>query len=215
MNQAFKELIDKHGLPTVPFLGKYDNFYSLVTSNYDWMVNGNGEGLVLVNDKFGISKWKIGAEANQTNLNSLRTILDEIQDDNEKKMFGENTEKALELFEKLYAIQKSNLVMGELPKPKGAKEAKAPKQAKAQKVALTPEQVAEYAEAIKSAKSKFDHADTYFEKNMKGVEEYCKLIAQECLNDIKTDNVEEHNSIVKDIIKEEFVEYNRAKKAKK
>ena len=50
---------------------------------------------------------------------------------------------------------------------------------------------------------------------MKGVEEFSKLIAAECLNDIKADNLDEHNSIIKDIIKGEFVEYNKAKKGKK
>lgn len=199
-------------MPTVPFLGQYENFYSLVMANYDWMVNGNGEGLVLVaNSK--ISKWKIGAEANQSNLDSLRTMLDQIEDDKDKKIFGENTDKAVDLFNKLYTIQKSNLIMGEPPKPKG-KEPKA-KPAKPQKVVLTEEQQAAYDEAIKSAKSKFDHADTYFAKNMKGVEEFAKLIAAECLNDIKAENVEEHNSIVKDIIKADFVEYNKTKKGKK
>jgi len=212
MNQAFKALIDKHGLPTVPFLGKFENFYSLVMANYDWMVNGKGEGLVLVHSGM-ISKWKIGAEANQSNLDSLRTIIDEIEDDKENTIFGENTEKAIDLFNKFYAIQKSNLVMGEAPKPKG-KEVKAPK-AKPQKVVLSPEMTAQYDEAIKSAKSKFDHADTYFAKNMKGVEEFSKLIAAECLNDIKAENLDEHNSIIKDIIKGEFVEYNKAKKGKK
>lgn len=103
--------------------------------------------------------------------------------------------------------------MGAAPKAKG-KEPKAPK-AKPQKVVLSAEKTAEYEEAIKSAKSKFDHADTYFAKNMKGVEEFSKLIAQECLNDIKTENLDEHNSIIKDIIKLEFVEYNKAKKGKK
>jgi hypothetical protein len=212
MNQAFKELVDKHGLPTVPFLGKYENFHSMLMANFEWMLNGNGEGLVLVHNSM-VSKWKIGAEANQSNLNSLRTILDEIEDDKEHTIFGENTEKAVDLFNKLYQIQKSNLIMGQAPKPKG-KEPKATK-AKPQKVELSAEKAAEYEEAIKSAKSKFDHADTYFAKNMKGVEEFSKLIAQECLNDIKTDNLDEHNSIIKDIIKAEFVEYNKAKKAKK
>ena len=63
MNQAFKELVDKHGFPTVPFLGKYENFYSMLMANFDWMLNGNGEGLVLVHNSM-VSKFKIGAEAN-------------------------------------------------------------------------------------------------------------------------------------------------------
>ena len=45
---------------------------------------------------------------------------------------------------------------------------------------------------------------------MKGVEEYSKLISEECLNDIKlNENLtkDKHNSIIKDIIKNEFIEF--------
>jgi hypothetical protein len=52
---------------------------------------------------------------------------------------------------------------------------------------LTDEELKEYDEAIKSAKTKYDHEDTYFGKGMKGTEEYSQLISKECLNDIKID----------------------------
>ena len=187
MNQTFKDVLDKFNLPTVPYLGKFENFYELVVQNYEWMVKGNGEGLVIVAN-IAISKWKIGAEANATNLDYLRNLIDAIEDDKDKVLFGENTEKASDLVQKLYEIQKSNLIMGSVPQPKGKQPKAAPK--KSQKIELTEEQASAYAEAIKSAKSKFDHADTYFDKGMKGVEEFAKLIAAECLNDIKTDNVD-------------------------
>jgi hypothetical protein len=45
---------------------------------------------------------------------------------------------------------------------------------------------------------------------MKGVEEYSKLISEECLNDIELDGdltKKKHDKIVRDIIKNEFVEF--------
>ncbi len=57
---------------------------------------------------------------------------------------------------------------------------------------------------------KFDHQDVYFLKHMKGVEEYSKLISEECLNDIELDGdltKKKHDKIVRDIIKNEFVEF--------
>ena len=211
MNQTLKDVLDKLKLPTVNYLGKFQNFYELVQANYEDMLNGMGEGLVLVSDN-KISKWKNGSEANSSNSDFLTKIMDKIEKDNSK--FGENTEKALELFKQLENIQKSILIMGEKPQPKD-KEAKKKGGNNKAKVELTAEKQKEYDEAIKSAKSKFDHADTFFEKGMKGTEEYAKLIAQECLTDIKAENVDEHNKIVTHLIKEEFIEFNRAKKANK
>jgi hypothetical protein len=48
MNQTYKDLITKLGLPTVPAAAKLGTFYDVVTGNFDFMVNGNCEGLVLV-----------------------------------------------------------------------------------------------------------------------------------------------------------------------
>jgi hypothetical protein len=213
INQELKDLLDKCDIPTVHFLGQYKNLYEMAIANFDWMLQGNGEGIVLAHGSVGeqkkITKWKIGAEANQTNLSFLRAILDELEDDKEMTLFGENTAKAIDLFNKMYEVQKSNLVMGQPPKPK---KEKGGAKALPVKAVLSPEMAAEYSEAIKSAKSKFDHAKTFFAKNMKGVEEFSKLIAAECLNDIKAQNIDEHNRIIKDIIKAEFIEFQRAKK---
>lgn len=56
MNQAYKDLIEKFGYPLVPLAGTYANFYELVMANFDWMVNGRGEGIVCVStDASGVA----------------------------------------------------------------------------------------------------------------------------------------------------------------
>jgi len=110
MNQAFKDLIMNHGYPIVPLVGgQYASFYDLVMDNFDWMKNGNGEGLVLVSPADGpncrVSKWKIGHEASGDNLGSINRILMAIDDDAENKLFGENTEKAKELLGKMLEVE--------------------------------------------------------------------------------------------------------------
>ena len=84
----------------------------------------------------------------------------------DKQLFGENTEKAIELFKNLELVQKSRLIMGAPPEEK-KKETKGPKEKKAGRV-MSEELKTQYEGAIKSAKSKFDHEDTYFEKGGKG-----------------------------------------------
>ena len=56
MNGTLKALMDKFNIPTVPYLGKYENLYELMIQNYEWIFKGMGEGLVinhLKSDKFG------------------------------------------------------------------------------------------------------------------------------------------------------------------
>ncbi len=68
MNPAYKDLLTKLGFPTVPSAAKLGSFYDLVVGNYDFMINGHAEGLILVAPSSGpavqVSKWKIGAERN-------------------------------------------------------------------------------------------------------------------------------------------------------
>ena len=82
------------------------------------------------------------------------------------------------------------------------------------------EEMKVYDSALKSAKTKFDHEDTFFAKGSKGVAEFTKLLAEECLSDIKIEkgDVEgnkKHNEIVAQLVKEDFISYNRNKKGKK
>ena len=48
MNQAYDDLIKAHGNPRVPLIGHFQNLYELVQANYDWMFDGNGEGIVII-----------------------------------------------------------------------------------------------------------------------------------------------------------------------
>jgi hypothetical protein len=58
-------------------------FYELVINNYNFMVNGNAEGLIVVSPSSGpdvqVSKWKIGAEANSTNTDYLDKMILEVE----------------------------------------------------------------------------------------------------------------------------------------
>jgi hypothetical protein len=190
------------------------------------MKKGMGEGLVLASPANGqchINKWKIGAEASGDNLSALENLLQAIDDDTENKIIAaENVAKAKELIGYMMEVNSSKLINGEIPQPK--KPAKSEKkQTPAKKdnsVALTEEEQKEYDEAIKSAKSKYDHADTFFGKGMKGTMEYSALIAKECLADIKIDEsdkaaMDKHNKYIQQVFKEEFIAFNKAKAAKK
>ena len=110
MNQTYKELITKLGLSTVPAADKMGTFYELVINNYEFMVNGHAEGLVLVSPSSGpdvqVSKWKIGAEANSTNTDYLDKMILEVEAKGQE-IYGENAVRAKELFEKMYAIASS------------------------------------------------------------------------------------------------------------
>lgn len=47
MNVTLKALMDKYSYPTVPYLGAYENLYTLMMDNFDWLVKGMGEGVVI------------------------------------------------------------------------------------------------------------------------------------------------------------------------
>ena len=82
-------------------------------------------------------------------LNQLASLL----------LFEDNKEKAIEYKLRVYKYYKFN------KNRKKQKEAKA----KGGKLELSEEEAARYEEAIKSAKTKFDHEDTFYEKK-KGVD---------------------------------------------
>lgn len=223
MNETFKELIAKHNVPMVPFAGTYASFYELAMANLEWMMNGMGEGLVLAapaeGSKTVVSKWKIGAETSGDNFSSLNKCLELIEDDTENKIFGDNKEKAIDLFTKMLKVESSKLINGEIPKPKG----KAPKEVKPKGkgvVVLSEEETKEYEIAITSAKSKYDHGDTFYARGGKGMAEYAELLAKECLNDIKVDAADKeanskHINYIKQILKDEFIAYNKTNAKKK
>jgi len=89
MNGTFKSLIDKFGYPTVPYTGRYDSMYALVAENFNWLVKGMGEGIVISHERLNsddrknsaVSKWKNGTEENSVNTGLLDTLLEEIEAD--------------------------------------------------------------------------------------------------------------------------------------
>ena len=116
MNPTFKGLIEKYGYPLVPLV-HCNNLYEMVVSNYDWMFNGHGEGLVIVSPETGsnanICKWKIGVESGGSGrfAQELIAILEAAKKDADK-LFGENSEKAKELLTKMIEIENSILKNG-------------------------------------------------------------------------------------------------------
>jgi len=218
LNPTLKALVQKYNYSTVPLVAQYPCLYDLITSNFDWLNNGMGEGLVLISPWSGnqctVSKWKNGSEASANNISHLNNLLAEIGSDN--TIFGEKTDQAKDLFTKMLIVAQSKKVNGADPKP----EVKAAPVKKTGPAPLSEARAQEYKDAIKSAQSKFDHHDTYFAKNMKGVEEYTALLVKETLSDIKVDQankeaVAEHQAIVAGMVKEMFVTYKKESAKKK
>ena len=93
MNKALKQLLDKPGLSTVPFLDKYENFHSLLLDDRYWMYNlhphlakgdwtldGQDEKLVFMQN-LAFSNFGWLAEKDFYNLGMVRDFLDEIEPD--------------------------------------------------------------------------------------------------------------------------------------
>ena len=78
------------------------------------MVGGYGEGLVIIapsaGPDCGVSKWKNGTEASGDNLGALHSIQTLIEEN--KEAFGDNREKAIEIFDKMLEVEKSKLING-------------------------------------------------------------------------------------------------------
>lgn len=85
-------------------------------ANREWMMNGNGEGIVITSESAGessqISKWKVGAEMNECNVQFLEELIEEAEGG---QLYLEDKDKAIELFNVLLEIQSSNKVMGFTP----------------------------------------------------------------------------------------------------
>lgn len=142
------------------------------------MLNGNAEGLVLVSPatggidgKFFISKWKIGAEKSSDGIDIIKNLIKLVEEDTDGKIFQDNKDKAQDLFKKLLDIQQSELVNGKKKEIKKAQKVKELKNDQNNLNDISEQQIIDYDNAIKSAKTKFDHADTYFLKGGKGFEE--------------------------------------------
>merc|ERR1711920_1070467 len=139
------------------------------------MGEGCGEGMVVVSPSSGkncaITKWKIGAEKNQTNTDYIDAMLQEIEANGEK-MFGGNAVKAKEMFALMRSIALSTKKVEPVRAVSGGK-----KGGTGSSGGYASDIQAKYEEAIKSARSKFDYYDVYFAKDNKPTD-YAKLIAE-------------------------------------
>jgi hypothetical protein len=219
MNAQLKELLTaKLGMPTVPTAEKMGTLYDLVQGNYEFMEQGSCEGMVVVSPASGgpncvITKWKIGAEANTTNIDHLETILQEMETKGET-WFGDNAAKAKEMFTLMMAVAQSKKKVE--PEKKGSNNKVAGSITDKNKNGGTSEEIrARYEEPVKSARTKFDHCEVYFAKDRNPMT-YIKLIVEETLSsgDITVDKgnkgaVKEHEKTIRDFIMPEFAEWKK------
>lgn len=178
MNDKLRDIFVNEGY-CVPLLNGNSKLKSMILNNYDFMVNGKGEGIVLSlkdpeNDGFLLLKWKIGLEPQLTNIDIFKNIIK-----NQKwEILGENDEEKnllRKIFHQMGEISKSQKTISKIQLNKKVRNA--------------------YNEAIQSAKTKFDSDDTFY-KSLEGFKKYVELIAEECKNDIQIKNEKEHFKII-------------------
>lgn len=167
LNETLINLFNTYGIPygeskTYPCL------FDLVTASQQWMIQGNGEGIVCVSDSFQ-RKWKIGNEQQPAVFVDLLA---------KKTKVGDSPEldpRIHQILEIMLAVHESKLVMGKANAGKAA--AKAINAAKGS--AINPQEVAN---AINSALTKFDAPEVFFEKGE--VSQFCNLIIEEVTADL-------------------------------
>lgn len=247
MNEKLRKIVESQNVSVVPIAGKgsYPNIYSMMLDNYDHLFGGYGEGVIITfaptinRPRVGTDaetpevivetstpppttteeksckpmKWKNGSEGSANNNKHLDTIMEELEKDVNNTLFGTNTTRAKELLTKLKEVENSHLINGQQIKKKA--------KGKPVKVALSfsEKELEMYEPAIKSARSKFDYAETFFEQKAGqrgGPTQYSQLIAVECLTDIAVDKTDpqvmkRHNDLIFSIIKQEFITWCKNK----
>lgn len=159
MNDKLYKLMIDHKCNIVGYLGKYDNFSDFLTKKFEWLFKGMGEG-VIINMNSDTYKLKIGKEINFTNLGILN-----------KNIEMDISDKIKEIIMSLIHIQKSKYKNGEIVDDK-------------KNVQINKEkEILE--EAIKSAMTKFDHENTFYESGVKGFNKYVEIIFKECKKDVE------------------------------
>ena len=117
INTTLKVILDKLGIETVPEAhggNETGSFYDLVMKNYEFMLNGHAEGIVInqrKNSNWGgedfitvcMTKWKIGSERNYVNVDFLDKMIKMLETEGDE-IFGENVEKAKDMFQKMLNI---------------------------------------------------------------------------------------------------------------
>lgn len=177
--EAWMEAVRGLGWACVPFHTR-GTIGEIVASSEEWMVQGMGEGLILTTTT-GAYKWKIGAERqpnNVTGIFNLLRLLNSCDGTTGEDLDAEERTQvaALKLLppefkamvERMYAVSVSRLQYGrdmaeverERERAKGAKK----KSKEAEAGAKTPLDASVVDEAIRSARTKFDTLESYFER---------------------------------------------------
>ena len=167
LNETLINLFNTHGIP----YGEsktYRSLFDLITASQQWMIQGNGEGLVCVCNSFQ-RKWKIGNEQQPA------VFVDLLAKKTKVANSSELDPRILQILEIMLAVHESKLVMGQSNAGKAAaKAAKAEKRS-----AINPQ---ELTSAINSALTKFDCPDAFFEKGE--INQFCNLIIEEVTADL-------------------------------
>ena len=167
LNETLINLFNTHGIP----YGEsktYRSLFDLVTGSQQWMIQGNGEGIVCVSDSFQ-RKWKIGNEQQPAIFVDLLVKKTKVENS------PELDPRILQVLEIMLAVHQSKLVMGKANAGKAAAKA-----AKAEKgSAINPQEIAN---AINSALTKFDAPEAFFEKGE--INQFCNLIIEEVTADL-------------------------------
>jgi len=164
LNQKLRNLFEKNNIPVAETLF-HGSLHDLILQCGDWMIAGNGEGLVCVCTEFQ-KKWKIGAETQPSVFDALEVTMEKLL------AFDDIDPRISDAVAILFQVTKSKAKMGKLP----TKQKKAPKS----KTSLFDDN--QMSGAIESALSKYDSLDTYFESNKR--DEIISLVLQEVKDDL-------------------------------
>jgi hypothetical protein len=141
------------------------SLFELVQQARDWMFNGNGEGLVCVSEDFQ-RKWKIGSESQPAVLSTLPGLLTRLEP-------FDLDPRVLQLCAVLTEVNKSKLIMGQLPQAK-KKEKPNPSNSLLTQDALQ--------DALNSALTKYDALESFFATD--GMNQICGHLIDEVEHDL-------------------------------
>ena len=189
MNEKLRDIFVSEGY-CIPLLNGKKKMKDMILDNYDFMVNGKGEGIVMSlkdweHDGFLLLKWKIGLEPQMTNIDIFKNIIKE-----EKWRDIGETEDEITTLKEIF------IKMGEISKSQNT----------TTKIQLNKKDRNAYNEAIQSAKTKFDSSDTFY-NSLEDFRKYVELIAEECKKDLKVKNEVEHFKIIEQELNEDYQKF--------
>ena len=167
LNEKLRQLFISHNIPVGTSIVVNKSLYDLITLSKDWMINGNGEGLVCVSNEFQ-KKWKIGAEHQPSIFENFREILTKIS------TYDDLDDRIVEAANIFFQVIESRKIMGN----EAAKKKVKPPKVKVDSI-FPNEQMKG---AIESALTKYDSLESYFES--KKMKEIVNFLIKEVMDDL-------------------------------